>query len=173
MRRGRRAQKRCEQSLTVHEPANLLAPTCCCSWLWLSSSSAMRAVLSVSIVCCCCRESWSCRFCSLEVWATRVASWSFSCCERTWGWGWGWGLVGGGGNKQRGWVTKKSKASKIWNWALTCKEKNKRTTRKKKINFTSSLFYNTIFQPLLGQGTHHMWVFHQKNMAGPGKNIQS
>ncbi len=45
----------------------------------------MWAVLSVSMVCCCWRESCSCRFCSLELWHTRVALWSFCCREDTWG----------------------------------------------------------------------------------------
>lgn len=57
--------------------------TCPCSWLWLSSSSVMRAVLSVSMVCCCWKESCSCMFCSLELWQTRLAPCSFSCSEDT------------------------------------------------------------------------------------------
>lgn len=45
----------------------------------------MRAALSVSMVCCCWRESCSWRFCSPELWQTKLALWSFSCRESTWG----------------------------------------------------------------------------------------
>ena len=60
-------------------------PTCVWSRLWLSSSSAMRAELSVSMACCCCRDSWSCRLCWVEVSHSSLAPWSSSCRPEIWG----------------------------------------------------------------------------------------